>query len=104
MEHAYYSVESTRGCAAILWKDRAYSDQAAEALKITGTDLIDLKKLADAIIHEPQGGAHADPAQAATYLKTALPVEELQQLSPDELQAERYEKFRAIGFLPERSS
>ena len=98
LEHAYYSVISPEGCAAILWKDRAYSDQAAEALKITGTDLIDLK-LADAIIPEPQGGAHADPAQAAAYLKTALltHLEELQKLSPDELQAERYEKFRAMG-------
>ena len=54
LEHAYYSVISPEGCAAILWKDRTFSDKAAEALKITGQDLIDLE-LADEIIQEPLG-------------------------------------------------
>ena len=71
LEHAYYSVISPEGCAAILWKDRAFSDKAAEALKITGQDLLKLK-LADEIIPEPKGGAHADHEAAAENLKAAL--------------------------------
>ena len=59
LEHAYYSVISPEGCAAILWKDRAFSDKAAEALKITGKHLLELK-LADEVIPEPKGGAHVD--------------------------------------------
>ncbi len=98
MEHAYYSVISPEGCAAILWKDRAYSDKAAEALKITGKDLLELK-LADEIIPEPKGGAHADHAAAAENLKAALlkTLEELSALSAEELLNDRYEKFRAMG-------
>ena len=69
LEHAYYSVISPKD-APLFWKDRSYSDQAAEALKITGKDLIELQ-LADEIIPEPQGGAHADPAAAADLFKNS---------------------------------
>jgi acetyl-CoA carboxylase carboxyl transferase subunit alpha len=98
LEHAYYSVISPEGCAAILWKDRAYSDQAAEALKITGKDLIELG-LADQIIPEPSGGAHTDLTAAATLLKKAIleQLAELNQKSADEIKEERYQKFRAMG-------
>ncbi len=98
MEHAYYSVISPEGCAAILWKDRAYSDKAAEALKITGDDLIKLK-LADEVIPEPKGGAHTDHAQAAENLKTVLlkHLDELSALSPEEIVDDRYNKFRVMG-------
>ncbi|HEY5621797.1 MAG TPA: acetyl-CoA carboxylase carboxyltransferase subunit alpha [Pontiella sp.] len=98
LEHAYYSVISPEGCAAILWKDRAYSDKAAEALKITGKDLLELK-LADEIVPEPKGGAHADPAVAAANLKAALlkHLEQLSALSGEELMQDRYDKFRAMG-------
>jgi acetyl-CoA carboxylase carboxyl transferase subunit alpha len=98
LEHAYYSVISPEGCAAILWKDRAYSDKAAEALKITGNDLIQLK-LADEIIPEPPGGAHADHEQAAANLKAALlrNLEELAEKSAGEILQDRYDKFRAMG-------
>ncbi len=98
LEHAYYSVISPEGCAAILWKDRAYSDKAAEALKITGPDLIKLK-LADEIIPEPKGGAHTDHAQAAEYLKAALirNLEELSAMSAEEILQDRYDKFRVMG-------
>ena len=98
LEHAYYSVISPEGCAAILWKDRAYSDKAAEALKITGKDLLELK-LADEIVPEPKGGAHADPAAAAANLKAALlkHLEQLSALSGEELMQDRYDKFRAMG-------
>ncbi len=98
MEHAYYSVISPEGCAAILWKDRAYSDKAAEALKITGKDLIKLK-LADEIIPEPKGGAHTDPEAAANNLKAALlkNLKELSAKSSEEILQDRYDKFRAMG-------
>jgi acetyl-CoA carboxylase carboxyl transferase subunit alpha len=71
MENAYYSVISPEGCAAILWKDRAASAKAAEALKITARDLLE-QKLVDEIIPEPLGGAHTNPAAAAAALKGAL--------------------------------
>jgi acetyl-CoA carboxylase carboxyl transferase subunit alpha len=98
LEHAYYSVISPEGCAAILWKDRAYSDKAAEALKITGRDLIKLK-LADEVIPEPKGGAHSDPAAAAANIKSALlkHLDELGGFSAAEIMQERYDKFRAMG-------
>jgi len=97
-EHAYYSVISPEGCAAILWKDRAYSDKAAEALKITGPDLIKLN-LADEVIPEPEGGAHADQEAAAVNLKKAIlkHLEELSAMSDEEILKDRYDKFRAMG-------
>lgn len=98
MEHAYYSVISPEGCAAILWKDRAYSDKAAEALKITGSDLLELK-LADEIIPEPKGGAHADLNMAAENLKNAIlkNLTELNAMSEEEILQDRYDKFRVMG-------
>ena len=98
LEHAYYSVISPEGCAAILWKDRAYSDQAAEALKITGKDLLELG-LADEIIPEPPGGAHTNLNEAAMFLKQAL-LEQLKQfknMTSKEIQEERYTKYRSMG-------
>src|SRR6185503_3839390 len=71
LENAYYSVISPEGCAAILWKDRAAAARAAEALKITATDLLELR-LVDEIVPEPLGGAHNDPAQSAKTLKESL--------------------------------
>ena len=61
LENAYYSVISPEGCAAILWKDRSAAPKAAEALKITAKNLLELK-LVDEIIPEPLGGAHTDAA------------------------------------------
>ncbi len=100
LEHAYYSVISPEGCAAILWKDRAYSDKAAEALKITGKHLLELK-LADEVVPEPKGGAHVDHAAMAANLKDALQrnLKELLAKSPDEIMQERYDKFRAMGIF-----
>src|ERR1043165_5857377 len=68
LENAYYSVISPEGCAAILWKDRKASAQAAEALKITAKDLLELK-LVDEIVPEPPGGAHNDLPGTAANLK-----------------------------------
>lgn len=98
MENAYYSVITPEGCAAILWKDRAYAPRAAEALKITADKLIELD-IADEIIPEPFGGAQRDYDAAADNLAAALKkqLKELEKLSGEELADQRYAKFRAIG-------
>lgn len=102
LEHAYYSVISPEGCAAILFKDRAFADKSADALKITAQHLIE-NKLADEMISEPKGGAHTDAAAAAENLKAALlrNLDELKQLAPEELMSTRYDKFRAMGVFEE---
>jgi acetyl-CoA carboxylase carboxyl transferase subunit alpha len=103
LENAYYSVISPEGCAAILWKDRAAASKAAEALKITGKDLLQLG-LADEIISEPLGGAHNDLAATAASVKQHLltNLEQLQKLSVQELLKARYAKFRAHGHFQEK--
>jgi len=102
LENAYYSVISPEGCAAILWKDRAYADKAAEALKITSEHL---KKvgLCDEIIPEPLGGAHHDAAAVSKNISDSIKANlaELNKLSPEELKQDRYEKFRAMGVFGE---
>lgn len=98
LENAYYSVITPEGCAAILWKDRKFAPQAAEALKLTADNLLELK-IADSIIPEPFGGAHADYDTTAANLKAALEenIAELSKLSGEELKENRYQKFRQIG-------
>ena len=105
LENAYYSVISPEGCAAILWKDRAAASKAAEALKITAKDLLELG-LADEIIPEPLGGAHNDLATTAATLKRHLltNLEQLQRLSPEQRLKARYDKFRAHGHFVEKSA
>ncbi len=103
LENAYYSVISPEGCAAILWKDRAASARAAEALKITATHLRELG-LVDDIVPEPLGGAHNNPAGMGQTLHTCLHkhLAEVQAISgPDRLRR-RYEKFRGFGTVLER--
>ena len=105
MENAYYSVITPEGCAAILWKDRAYSEKAAEALHLTASDLLKLG-LVDGVIKEPLAGAHRDYDMAAGLVKTALrgALKELQGKAPEVLKAERYEKFRKIAFYSEKAA
>jgi acetyl-CoA carboxylase carboxyl transferase subunit alpha len=98
LENSYYSVISPEGCAAILWKNRAHAQEAAEAMKLTARDLQRLN-LIDEVIPEPLGGAHRNREEAAAAVKAAL-VKHLRQLSAmptDLLLAERYAKFRRIG-------
>ena len=103
LENAYYSVISPEGCAAILWKDRAASAKAAEALKITAKDLLDLK-LVDAVVPEPLGGAHTDPDKMAETLKSHLlkHLAELLALPATDRLKKRYEKYRAFGHFLEK--
>ena len=98
MEHAYYSVISPEGCAAILWRNGENAPEAAEALKLTATDLTGLG-VVDDIIPEPLGGAHRDPKKAAQTLKKQILkyVRELSRLSIEELLERRYQKLRAVG-------
>ncbi|NLV90795.1 MAG: acetyl-CoA carboxylase carboxyltransferase subunit alpha [Firmicutes bacterium] len=98
MEHAWYSVISPEMCANILWKDSSRAADAAELLKITPEDLLDFG-VVDGIVKEPLGGAHRDHDEAARLLKTAIKsaLLELQGLSPEELVAQRLEKFRQMG-------
>src|SRR5258706_5168605 len=104
LENAYYSVISPEGCAAILWKDRAASAKAAEALKITAKDLLQLG-LVDEIVPEPLGGAHKDTATTAATLKKHLlkHLKQLQKLSTEERLKQRYAKFRAHGHFVEKA-
>lgn len=98
LEHAYYSVISPEGCAAILWKDRKFADRAAEALKLTATDLIE-HGFADEIVPEPIGGAHSDHKSAAENLKRVLMrhLREIKAMSGEQRLAARYAKYRAMG-------
>lgn len=98
LENAYYSVISPEGCAAILWRDRAKADQAADALKFTAKDLLDLG-VVDEIIPEPIGGAHRNPEEISTRIgkKINRYLNELSSFPKDELLQRRYEKFRKMG-------
>jgi len=104
-EHSVYTVASPEACAAILWKDAGKSAQAAEALRITATDLKNLGIL-DECLPEPLGGAHADPLNAASILKAALNrhISELDQLTDEQRRELRYQKFRKIGVFNEASA
>ena len=98
LENSVYSVISPEGCASIMWRDSTKSEIAAEALKITARDLLDLK-LIDEIVPEPEGGAHTDHAAAPNLLGDVLAraLDELSPLSPERLLQQRYEKFRHMG-------
>ena len=105
MENAYYSVITPEGCAAILWKDRKYASQAADALQLTADKLLELG-IADQIIEEPFGGAHRDSRKAAEFLGKALEAHltALRKFSPEKLRKQRYDKFRAIGNFVEAAT
>ncbi len=98
LENSIYSVISPEGCASIMWRDSTKAELAAEALKITAPDLLELK-LVDEIVPEPEGGAHTDHAATAKLLGPALSraLDELSQLSPETLLEQRYDKFRHMG-------
>lgn len=98
LEYSIYSVISPEGCASILFRDASRADKAAEALKLTAQDLLQLE-IIDEVLKEPHGGAHRDPGMMARTLGDALRkhLKELQKLNPKQLVADRYAKFRAMG-------
>ncbi|MEC8825609.1 MAG: acetyl-CoA carboxylase carboxyltransferase subunit alpha [Verrucomicrobiota bacterium] len=103
MENAYYSVISPEGCAAILWKDRKYATEAAQALKLSANDLLDLE-IIDEVIPEPMGGAHHDHVGSANNLKATVNrhLLELESVPIGNLLEKRYQKFRKFGEVKDR--
>lgn len=102
-ENAWYSVISPEGAASIIWKDSSKAPLAAEALKLTAPDLLDLK-IVDEVIPEPTGGAHQDMDEAAKHVGAAVTrhLQELMSLSGDELRKQRAARFRALGAYTEK--
>jgi acetyl-CoA carboxylase carboxyl transferase subunit alpha len=102
LEHAYYSVISPEGCAGILWKSAEYKADAARALRMRSRDLAEFG-VVDAVIDEPAGGAHREPRQMASRLKTYLvrTLRELVEKPVESLVDARYEKFRRMGVFVE---
>jgi acetyl-CoA carboxylase carboxyl transferase subunit alpha len=102
LEHAVYSVISPEGCAAILWGEATKASEAAELMRITAPDLLRLGVI-DRIVPEPTGGAHRNWEATAENLRGPLrdALWELRSRTPEELVADRYEKFRKIGVFQE---
>lgn len=100
LEHAYYTVISPEGCASILWRDASMTNTAAEALKITGPDLMQFH-IVDEIVKEPLGGAHRDYNEMGEELKKSIlnSLDELSKFSPKELRENRYNKYRSLGVV-----
>jgi acetyl-CoA carboxylase carboxyl transferase subunit alpha len=98
MENSIYSVISPEGCASIMWRDASKRELAAEAMKITASDLSQ-SHLIDDVVPEPPGGAHNDWDAAARMLDEKLQwhLGELKRLTPDELVQSRYDKFRNMA-------
>lgn len=106
LENSYYSVIAPESCAAIIWRDSGKAPLAAAALRLTATDLLEMK-LIDGIVPEPPEGAHMDADAAAQFLRSTLKqaLDELSGLPPERLIEERYAKFRQMGgFFNEVSS
>ncbi len=101
-ENAIYAVISPEGCASILWRTAEKAPQAAEAMKVTAPDLMELG-IIDEIIKEPLGGAHRDPQRAVSIVKRAIRrnLKELMAKPIDLLLEERYQKLRGIGVYSE---
>jgi acetyl-CoA carboxylase carboxyl transferase subunit alpha len=98
LENGFYSVISPEGCASIIWRDPTKAETAAEAMKITATDLKELG-IVDEIVKEPEGGAHTDIEAAARFLEEVLDRQLVELLNEPvtSLVAARYEKFRKMG-------
>ena len=102
MENTWYSVISPESCSSILWRSWDYKEQAAEALKLTATDMLE-NKIIDGVISEPLGGAHTDIKAASKELKKVIlrNIKALQKIDPDTRIANRMEKFGKIGVVEE---
>ena len=98
LENSIYSVISPEGCAAILWKNQDYAQDAAEAMKLTAQDSLE-NGIIDEIIPEPLGGAHREPAVAAKSIGASVQaqLDKLSVMGPDELVTDRWSRFRKIG-------
>jgi acetyl-CoA carboxylase carboxyl transferase subunit alpha len=98
LENAIYSVISPESCAAILWHDASEAPKAADALKLTAKDLLELE-VVDRVIDEPLGGAHKNVQETIARVANVIREElsSLSLLSADELLRQREVRFRALG-------
>ncbi|MFN8437128.1 MAG: acetyl-CoA carboxylase carboxyltransferase subunit alpha [Cytophagales bacterium] len=98
LENTWYSVISPESCSSILWRSWDFKEKAADALKLTATDMFS-NKLIDGIIEEPLGGAHTDPTKTFEIVKDTIlkQLGELDKLSTEDMIAERIEKFSKMG-------
>jgi acetyl-CoA carboxylase carboxyl transferase subunit alpha len=98
LENSVYSVISPEGCAAILWRDRTEAPRAAESLRITAKDCLELGVI-DEIVPEPVGGAHRDPALVVHAVGDAIAkhLDVLVDETPEALRRQRHARFRAMG-------
>jgi acetyl-CoA carboxylase carboxyl transferase subunit alpha len=105
LEFAWYSVISPEACSAILFKGNEAAPQLAESLKLTSKHLMEFGVI-DNVIAEPLGGAHRDPHSAAHNLETYIgkTLRELKRLKIDKLLERRYEKFRNLGVVVEKTA
>ena len=100
MEHATYSVASPEACASIVWRDSEMAAEAAEAMKLSADNILELE-LIDEIIKEPLGGAHRNYDQASLQIKNSIinNLERLNQIPLNELVEKRYERLMSYGAL-----
>ena len=98
MQNSWYSVISPEGCASILFRDASKAEEAAEALKVTPDDMLNMS-VCDVVISEPNGGAHRDPKSSAKNLEKALldSLSELNSIKPDMFIDKRIERYDALG-------
>ena len=104
LENTWYSVISPEGCASILWRDSGQASNAADAMKITPKDLLEIG-ICDRIVSEPLGGAHRQPDEMADILKSVI-LEELDTLlktEPDTFLDQRIARYDAMSVFTESS-
>ncbi len=102
LENTWYSVISPESCSSILWRSWDFKEKAAEALKLTATDMYSLK-LVDGIVNEPVGGAHTNPEEMFAIIKKEIKkhIAELSKLSPEKRIEKRIEKYCNMGVYSE---
>jgi acetyl-CoA carboxylase carboxyl transferase subunit alpha len=102
LENSWYSVISPENCSTILWRSWDHKEQAAEALKLTGPDMLK-NRLIDAIIDEPLGGAHRNMKDMAMRIKEKIndSLAELDKVKADKRIQMRIDKFCAMGIVQE---
>jgi len=102
MENTWYSVISPESCSSILWRSWDYKEQAAEALKLTASDMLE-HKIIDGVISEPLGGAHTDIATTSRELKKVIlkHIRTLEKIDPTDRIEKRMEKYNKIGVVKE---
>ncbi|NNM93947.1 MAG: acetyl-CoA carboxylase carboxyltransferase subunit alpha [Bacteroidia bacterium] len=102
LENTWYSVISPESCSSILWRSWEYKEKAAEALKLTASDMLN-NKLIDGIIKEPLGGAHVNAKETFQNVKDEIlkQLEKLNKTEPEKRTQKRIEKFCAMGVFTE---